>query len=238
MKAMILAAGVGSRLGAETQNRPKALVEAGGRTMIEHVILKLKSAGVSSIIINLHYLSSQIEDFIKRNHSFGLQIEFSREDQLLDTGGGLYNARSFFEGEEMFFLHNCDIYSEIDLAELAETHRRKKAAATLAVMERPSSRMLVFDKEDLFVGWDNDKAGNHLIRTVEQPARLAFSGIHAISPVLFKYMDGPSAKFSIIESYLKAATANERVVAYRMPNYWIDIGKPETLKELRTRLSP
>src|SRR5512137_3047768 len=145
MKAMILAAGVGSRLRPLTDGTPKALIDVGGVPMIEHVIRRLTAAGVTEIVVNLFHLGDQIVDFLASRGNFGLRIEFTREAKLLDTGGGLKNAAWFFDDGRPFFLHNVDVLSEIDLGALLRRHRDVRALATLAVQSRPSSRRLLFD---------------------------------------------------------------------------------------------
>src|SRR5215467_2484552 len=150
MKAMILAAGLGTRLRPFTDNKPKALVELGGRTLLEITLARLRTLGVSQVIVNVHHFRDLVEDYLRANANFGLQIELSREDTLLDTGGGLKEAAWFFRAggdQEPFFLHNVDVISRIDLAQMLAEHRRTGALATLAVQARKSSRQLLFDQE-------------------------------------------------------------------------------------------
>src|SRR6056297_57245 len=146
MKAMIFAAGIGSRLQPLTWEKPKALVEVGGKTMLEHTILHLKHYGIRSIVINVHHLAGQIRQFVEQNEGFGLDIALSDEtEQLLDTGGGLKKASWFFKDEEPFIVHNVDVLSNLDLNQLYQYHLRQHALATLAVRQRESSRYLLFD---------------------------------------------------------------------------------------------
>jgi NDP-sugar pyrophosphorylase family protein len=150
MKAMILAAGLGTRLRPLTDTRPKALVEVAGRTLLEITLSRLSSFGVRDIIINVHHFPDMIFDYLKAHGNFGLHIEISSEEQLLDTGGGLKKASWFFlqdsmHSEEPFILHNVDVISTIDLRRMAEFHNEKQALATLAVQRRESSRQLLFD---------------------------------------------------------------------------------------------
>ncbi len=152
MKAMILAAGLGTRLRPLTDTRPKALVEVAGRTLLEITISRLSSFGVRDVIINVHHFPDMILAYLKAHNNFGLHIEISREEQLLDTGGGLKNASWFFlqhsaHAEEPFILHNVDVISTIDLRRMLEVHNEKQALATLAVQHRQSSRQLLFDTE-------------------------------------------------------------------------------------------
>ena len=147
MKAMIFAAGLGSRLKPLTDTMPKALVPIAGRPMLEHVILKLKASGFTEIVINIHHFGEQILDFLKENDNFGLTIHISDErDQLLDTGGGVKKARTFFENSnEPFLVHNVDILSDIDLKELYDYHLQNGGVATLLASQRKTSRYLLFD---------------------------------------------------------------------------------------------
>lgn len=152
MKAMILAAGLGTRLRPLTDTRPKALVEVSGRTLLEITLSRLSSFGVRDVIINVHHFPDMIVDYLKAHNNFGLHIEISREEQLLDTGGGLKKASWFFlqdspHADEPFILHNVDVISSIDLRRLLEYHNEKQALATLAVQHRQSSRQLLFDAD-------------------------------------------------------------------------------------------
>ncbi|MBI2150416.1 MAG: nucleotidyltransferase family protein [Acidobacteria bacterium] len=227
MKAMILAAGLGTRLRPLTDNRPKALVEINGRTMLEITIDRLRSFGIRDVIINVHHLAGMIAEYLKANDNFGMRIEISREEELLDTGGGLKKAAWFFrEEKEPLILHNVDVFSAIDLHRMARFHHENHALATLAVQDRQTSRPLLFDEQLLLCGWKTD-----VVRPSEQMHKLAFSGIHVISPRLLSMMteEGP---FSIITSYLRLAAGGERILAFRADEYyWRDLGKPENVIE-------
>ena len=157
MKAMIFAAGLGSRLKPLTDTMPKALVPIAGHPMLEHVILKLKAAGFTEIVINIHHFGEQILDFLEANENFGLIIHISDErDLLLDTGGGIKKARSFFENsDEPFLIHNVDILSDVNLKELYDYHLRSGAVATLLASQRKTSRYLLFDTDKRLCGWIN-----------------------------------------------------------------------------------
>ena len=152
MKAMILAAGLGTRLRPLTDDRPKALVEVGGRTLLEITLARLREFGVREVIVNVHHFADMVLDYLKANQNFGMHIEVSREEVLLDTGGGLKKAANFFlrdpaSSGEPFILHNVDVISDIDLRRMIESHLESRALATLAVQERSSSRLLLFDDE-------------------------------------------------------------------------------------------
>jgi NDP-sugar pyrophosphorylase family protein len=256
MKAMILAAGLGSRLRPLTDNRPKALVEVNGRTMLEITLSRLRSFGVREVIVNVHHFANMIVEYLKTNENFGMRIEVSREEMLLDTGGGLKKAAYFFadpsedssadsrrnedenKDEEPFILHNVDVLSTIDLRRMAQFHSANRALATVAVQDRKTSRYLLFD--DLLddqlqlCGRQSEGEQPEIVRPSEHTRPLAFSGIHVISPRLLAMMTEDGA-FSIITSYLRLAAQREKILAFRADEYyWRDLGKPDNL-ELATQ---
>ena len=234
MKAMIFAAGIGSRLGDITRTTPKCLVDVGGRPMLEHVIGQLKRAGVTSVVINLHHLGEQIEAFIRSKDSFGIAVDFSREPTLLGTGGGLKHAARFFRGAGDFFVHNSDIFSDLDLRALLSQHQKARAVATLAVMHRDTSRYLIFDREGSLVGWENPGGKGEVIEEKRAEARQAFSGIQVVSESIFEFMEEDTGDFSIITTYMKAARRGKPIMSFDMSaTYWMDMGSPQKLEELR-----
>jgi NDP-sugar pyrophosphorylase family protein len=232
MRAMVLAAGLGTRLRPLTDNRPKALVEVGGRTLLEIALARLNSFGIREVIVNVHHFADMIVDYLKANKNFGMRIEVSREDDvLLDTGGGLKKAAHFFlqklqSPDEPFILHNVDVISTIDLHRMAEFHSENRALATLAVQERPTSRYLLFDEQLQLCGRKSGKDGQaELVRSSSHPKALAFSGIHVISPRLFSLMTEEGV-FSIIAPYLRLAAQGEKIIAFRSDEYqWRDLGR-------------
>jgi NDP-sugar pyrophosphorylase family protein len=232
MKAMILAAGLGTRLRPLTDNRPKALVEVGGRTLLEIGLARLNSFGIREVIVNVHHFADMIVDYLRANRNFGMRIEISREDDLLlDTGGGLKKAAHFFlensgPAEEPFILHNVDVISTIDLHRMAQFHSENQALATLAVQERPTSRYLLFDEQLQLCGRKSGKDGPpELVRSSPHPKALAFSGIHVISPRLFSLITEEGV-FSIIAPYLRLAAQGEKIIAFRSDEYqWRDLGR-------------
>jgi len=235
MKAMILAAGLGTRLRPLTDDRPKALVTVAGRTLLEIVLSRLRSFGVREVIVNVHHHAGMIVDYLKANSNFGLRIEVSREESLLDTGGGLKHASWFFleNGEDAadpFLLHNVDIVSTIDLALMAKFHAEQNALATLAVQERETSRYLLFDDRGHLCGRRaGPEAEPELICPTKNLQALAFSGIHVVSPRIFAKMREEGA-FSIVASYLRLAAQGENILAFRADGvYWRDLGRPEIL---------
>jgi NDP-sugar pyrophosphorylase family protein len=235
MKAMIFAAGVGSRLRPLTDGMPKALLDVGGAPMVERVIQRLKSAGVTELVVNLFHLGDRIVEFLASKGDFGLRIEFTREAELLDTGGGLKNAAWFFDDGQPFFLHNVDVLSDIDLAELLRFHWKVGALATLAVQSRPGSRQLLFDPDGLLRGRESPEGVEWAKEPRSDVEPLAFTGIHVIDPAIFPRMTETGA-FPITRTYLRLAGEGERIAAYRADGrYWQDIGSPEKLEAARKR---
>jgi NDP-sugar pyrophosphorylase family protein len=231
MKAMILAAGLGTRLRPLTDERPKALVETGGRTLLEITLARLRAFGISEAIINVHHFADMIVEYLRANGNFGMRIAVSREEVLLDTGGGLKRAAWFFREppQEPFLLHNVDVLSTIDLRRMAQFHAQSQALATLAVQERESSRYLLFDEALQLCGRRREQ-GTESVRASQPLRALAFSGIHVISPRIFEMME--DGVYSIISSYLQLAGRGEKILAFRADEfYWRDLGKPEDLKE-------
>lgn len=231
MKAMVFAAGIGSRLKELTLDTPKCLIQVGGKPMLEHVIDRLRAVGVTEIAINLHHFPEKITRFVEGRGNFNLKITFSHEPSLLDTGGGLKKLRGIFEKEDAFIIHNSDVYCETDLSTLVALHRKTHALATLAVMKRASKRGLYFDNSMKLVGWTEEK-------NMEAPGGdlFAFGGISVCSGEIFSHMDARDA-FSIIEPFLRAARSSQRVYGSEIsPDTWIDIGTPEQLARLQRRL--
>lgn len=236
MKAMIFAAGMGTRLKPLTDNTPKALIPVAGKPMLEHVILKLKNAGFDQIVINIHHLGEQILDFLAANNNFGIQIMISDErNYLLDTGGGVKHAADFLQGKEPFLVHNVDILSNVDLQAIYNCHKDTNSLATLLVSKRQTSRYLLFDKNNKLCGWRNRETGEvksfYPYFDPNQYAEYAFGGIHVLSPKIFDYMEEWTGKFSIIQFYLSICARTD-LHAYPLENLQlIDIGKAETLEK-------
>ena len=230
---MIFAAGLGTRLKPLTDHMPKALVPVAGKPMLEHVIEKLKAAGFDEIVINVHHFANQIIDFLKEKNNFGITIHISDEtDFLLDTGGGIKKAAPYFD--EPFLIHNVDILSNTDLKALYNYHLQSGNDATLLVSPRQTTRYLLFNSDRRLCGWINkDTLQTKPEGFIYQPnvqKEYAFSGIHIISPGLFKYMDEKlNGKFSIMDFYLQLC--QEALIGGYVKEdlQLIDIGKPETL---------
>ena len=231
---MVLAAGLGTRLRPLTDNRPKALVEIAGRTLLEITLDRLRRFGIREVIINVHHFADMMVEYLKAHDNFGMKIEISREDDLLlDTGGGLKKAAWFFEGEtDPFILHNVDIISTIDLEAMVRAHRETGALATLAVKDRKTSRYLLFDEGRQLCGRRAGTDGPaELVRPSDHLQALAFSGIHVISPRLLQMLTEDGV-FSIINSYLRLSADGEKILAFRTDEfYWRDLGKPPSLVE-------
>ena len=230
---MILAAGLGTRLRPLTDDRPKALVDVGGRTMLEITLSRLRAFDIRDAIINVHYFADMIVEYLRKNKSFGMRIEISREEVLLDTGGGLKKAAGFFledpdAFETPFILHNVDVISTIDFRRMAQFHTENRALATLAVQDRETSRYLLFDERHQLCGRRTGRdQKNDLVRPSQSTQALAFSGIHIISPRFFELIleDGV---FSIITTYLRLAAEGEKILAFRADEYyWRDMGRPD-----------
>lgn len=238
MKAMIFAAGLGTRLQPYTNTMPKAMVPVKGVPMLGRLIQKLKSAGFNQIVINVHHFADQITGYLRDNNNFGLQMAISDEShELLDTGGGLIHAKAFLDGDEPFLLHNVDIYSEIDLNAMMHFHRNHNALVSLAVCHRDSSNYLLFDNNNRLCGWKSLKTKQEIIALkLDSYNEMAFSGIHVIEPEIFRLIDR-TGKFGIIPEYLRLA-AEHKLMAYIHDGKKIkDLGKPEAIIEIEKSIT-
>jgi NDP-sugar pyrophosphorylase family protein len=233
MRAMILAAGLGTRLKPLTDKTPKALVKIQGITLLELQIKKLKAEGFDKIIINVHHFAAQIFKFLKENNNFGCEIKVSDESNLLlETGGGLKKASHFFSDGKPFLVYNVDILSNIKLKKLFTAHKSSDSIATLAVQDRKSSRKFLFDKDNILCGWSNENTGEQIIarESESELGLLSFSGIQIIDPAIFKYFPDKDV-FSLIELYLEAAR-HEKIKGFvHNKDEIIDVGKIENLKD-------
>jgi mannose-1-phosphate guanylyltransferase len=237
VKAMVLAAGLGTRLRPLTNDRPKALVEVHGRALLEITLLRLRGFGIHEVIVNAHHFADLLVAFLKAHDNFGMRIEVSREDVLLDTGGGLKKAGWFFREnsrdlDEPFLLHNVDVISTVDFSKMLHAHRHSQALATLAVHRRESSRQLLFNDEMRLCG---RRAGNEKDPEIVRPAGhlepLAFTGIHMLSPRLLGLMQEDGI-FSIVDCYLRLAGGQEKIVGFRADEYyWRDLGRLQDLQQ-------
>lgn len=236
MKAMIFAAGLGSRLKPFTDNHPKALAIVSDKTLLERNILYLQKFGITEVIVNVHHFADQIIEAIEKNNGWGSTITISDErEEVLETGGGLKKAAWYFEGRKAFVVMNVDILTDLDLMEMIRSHEQEKPLATLAVTQRRSSRYFLFDTYDALCGWRN-------IQTEEEkPADLkdthedyellkekAFSGIHVISPYIFSLIK-QEGKFSMVDVYLDLMKKNRINSFDHTGGILLDVGKPESI---------
>src|SRR2546430_4367068 len=236
MKAMVLAAGLGTRLRPLTDSRPKALVEIAGRTVLEITLARLRAFGVREVIVNVHHFADLVVEYLKAKNNFGMHIEISREELLLDAGGGRKKAAWFFleasSSEEPFILHNVDVISTIDLSRMLQFHVKHLALATLAVQHRETSRHLLFDEQLQLCGRKSGRDQEaEMARPSSKAQALAFSGIHVISPGLLARMTEQGV-FSIIASYLRLAAQGESILGFRADEYyWRDLGRVDDVKQ-------
>jgi MurNAc alpha-1-phosphate uridylyltransferase len=233
MKAMILAAGYGTRLKPITNNIPKALVEVNNITLLENAINTITKFGFEDVVINIHHFAEKMKNFINKN-TFPAKISISDESKRsLDIGGGLKNVSWFFDNEP-FLLFNVDVVSDINLSKMMEFHKSSEALVTLACRKRKSSRYLLFDEDNKLVGWRNDKNGEEkLVRESDTSFKqTAFSGIHIIEPKIFELMPKKN-KFSIIELYLNLANDYWLQSYDHSDSQWIDAGKKQGLIQAR-----
>jgi len=230
MQAMILAAGLGTRLKELTSNKPKALVEVNGRTLLEIAINNLTKYGFDKIIINVHHFADLVKDYLDKN-IFDAEIIISDESGLLlDTGGAIKQAQNYFD-DSPILIHNVDIISNLNLKKLYDFHLSHYCVATLFVSERESSRYLLFDNANFLCGWQDIKMNKEIIvRNENELKQLAFNGIHIINPAAIKYF--PEEKvFSVINAYLKIAET-KNICGFKSNNIkWIDVGKIESLQQ-------
>jgi NDP-sugar pyrophosphorylase family protein len=233
MKAMILAAGKGTRMLPLTETKPKPLIEIQGVSLLEHTILYLKYYGVDEIIINIHHFPEQIISFINKNKSFGIRIEFSDESgELLDTGGGLYKARGFFNNKEPFILTSSDVITDLNLNDFYASHQKNNALVTLAVKHRKSTRDFIFDQQFQLCGWNNNVTGeSRIVKEPGDPIKIAFSTIHMLNPDIFKLID-ERGRFSIIDLYLRLAL-QYKIMGYEHDHSaWYECGRFDRIGEL------
>jgi NDP-sugar pyrophosphorylase family protein len=237
MRAMVLAAGLGTRLRPLTNDRPKALVEVAGRTLLDLTLVRLRQYGIDDVIVNTHHFADKVADYLAAHKNFGMNIALSREETLLDTGGGLKQASWFFQDPDApFLLHNVDVLSNVDLAAMLRHHTEHNALATLATQHRPTSRYLLFDQNRLLCGRQSvpesgEPASSELVREVTHPEPLAFAGIHIISPRIFAKIHEQGA-FSIIPTYLRLVALGEPILAFNADPYqWRDLGTPASVHQ-------
>ncbi len=231
MKAMIFAAGLGTRLKPFTDNHPKALAVVNEKPLLQRNIEYLKSFGIEEIVINVHHFADQIIEFLEENNYFGIEITISDEtDQVLETGGGLVKAKANFE--EDFLVMNVDILTDLNLTDFIKAHQENKALVTLAVSDRNSSRKLFFNKQNELKGWRNLKTEEEIkaVDSLDNCKDLAFSGIHVISPALFDKIT-EKGKFSIMKVYMDLMQTESILGFDHSGGILIDVGRPESVTE-------
>ncbi|WP_321375445.1 nucleotidyltransferase family protein [uncultured Draconibacterium sp.] len=236
MQAMIFAAGLGTRLKDETADKPKALVEVGGKPLLQRAIEKLSAEGVTRIVVNVHHFAPQVVDFIK-SKNWDVPVLISDEsDKLLETGGGLKFAAHLFSPDEPILIYNVDILSDINLQDVFVQHTKSNAIATLVVRQRETQRYFKFDSEHNLVGWINKKTGESKISRPEnfqEATEMAFSGIHIVEPEIFDFMPDED-RFSIVQVYLELAKTKNIKGYFDNSELWMDVGKPAQLEEARS----
>lgn len=232
---MILAAGLGSRLGELTRDTPKALIEVGGVPVLERVARRLIDAGADHLIINLHHHADRIVEYVRSRDDFGVAVSFSHEtDAPLETGGGLLHAKALFRQQGSFLLHNVDVLCDLDLHAMYTAHVHSGALATLAVSRRETSRYLLFDERGLCGRMHAQGGGPAEVHAdCADPMPFAFAGIHVISPALLD-MITESGAFSIIDMYLRLASQGRPISRFDIGGArWLEIGSPERLAAAR-----
>ncbi len=232
MKAMILAAGLGTRLKPFTDHHPKALAMVNGKTLLQRNIAYLKQFGVSEIILNVHHFADQIKQHLAENNNFDTDISISDEtDEVLETGGGLKKAAWFFNDQKPFLLMNADILTSMNLTPMIALHEKQNPLATLAVSKRESSRCFLFNENNDLCGWKNKKTGEIKISKEDNPLiEKSFSGIHMIDPLLFSFMY-QTGKFSIVDVYLELAKSHIIKSYDHSGELLMDVGKSESITE-------
>jgi MurNAc alpha-1-phosphate uridylyltransferase len=230
MKAMILAAGLGTRLKPWTDHHPKALALVNGKSLLQRNVEWLQSHGIKDVIVNLHHFADQIIHAIESNKGWGTNITISDEaNEVLETGGGLKKAAPYFKDEPDFVLMNVDILTDFDLNEMVAQHRSSKALATLATSNRETSRYFLFNESNLLSGWRNVKTNEEKIKRNESPLiQKAFSGVHIISSQLLGLIQ-QEGKFSMVDVYLSLAASQNIQSFDHSHSQFIDVGKPESI---------
>jgi NDP-sugar pyrophosphorylase family protein len=231
MKAMIMAAGLGTRLKPFTDKHPKALAIVNNKTLLQRNIEYLAKFGIVDVIVNVHHFAQQVKKIIKENDGFGSNITISDEsDAILETGGGLKKAEWFFnKSNHPFVVMNVDVLTDMNLDEMIAEHNNLQPLATLAVSTRKTTRYFLFDEMPNLCGWKNEKTGEQKIsREADQFFEKAFSGIHVISPKIFPLIKS-EGKFSIIDVYLDLAKTNTITAFDHSNSKFIDVGKPESI---------
>lgn len=234
MKAMIMSAGLGTRLGKITQSIPKVLVDINGKTLLQHAVEYCCRNGFGDIIVNVHYMADMVEEEVKRLTSMGFKISISDERELLlENGGGLYKARHFFDNNP-FLVYNADIVTDLDLSRLLKCHLENNALATLAVRRRPGSRFLLVDDKGVLRGWRNISTGEEILKAEsdEGLSLMGFSSVQIVEPEIFKFMR--EGIYSVVDLYLNLAETGRIFTLTFDEGYWFNVGTPENLENVRS----
>ncbi len=236
MKAMLLAAGFGTRLKPFTDHHPKALAKVNGKSLLQHNIEYLQQFAIYNVIVNVHHFAEQIVQAIQKNKGWDSNVSISDEtDAILETGGGLRRAAWFFKDEEDFVLMNVDVLTNMQLNEMIAFHRTNKPLATLATTNRETSRYFLFNKDNVLCGWENVKTREEIIiRHEKDLTPKAFSGVHIINTKIFSLITQPEIKFSMVDVYLSLCSANTILSFDHSHTKFIDVGKPESLRQAAT----
>lgn len=235
--AFILSAGLGTRLGKITANKPKALVEINGVPLLESLLLKLKSEGFTHCIVNVHHFANQITDFLKKKNNFGLEIQISDEsNQLMDTAGALLQALPLMQGFDNLLVHNVDVVADISLNNFVEIAQKDEADAMLLLKERDSSRKLLFDNEMQLKGWHHLMKNEYkFVKNAPKPLNeYAFSGIHFMKKHVLN--DYEPKVMGFVELYLDLAEKHKVKGLLRNEGYWFDLGKQDEIQLIEEQL--
>lgn len=232
MKAMLLAAGLGTRLKPWTDKHPKALAMINGKSLLQRNVEYLLSYGITEIVINVHHFASQVIDAIRENDGWGANISISDEsDEVLETGGGLKKAQPLLENQETFLLMNADILTNLDLHAFTQHHTQQNNLATLAISDRISSRYFLFDENEKLCGWKNINTGEiKITRITKTTTSKAFSGMHLISSRIFPLMKH-AGKFSMVDVYLDLSKEFNIGCYDHTGAAFLDVGKPESIAQ-------
>jgi MurNAc alpha-1-phosphate uridylyltransferase len=233
MKAMIMAAGKGTRLGKITESIPKALVDLNGKTALQLSVEKCSAHGFDDIIINVHHFADMVEAEVRKLNKMGFKVSVSDErDTLLETGGGLYKARWFFDNNP-FLIYNVDIISDLDISALYNYHVENKGLATLAVRHRPGNRFYLIDEKGIIRGWRNNATGEQILTggDISNLSEIAFSSMHIVEPEIFNFME--EGIYTMTNLYLSVAGEKNIYTYLDDSGYWGDIGTPESLEYTR-----
>lgn len=238
MKAFILAAGLGSRLGDFTKNKPKALVQLNGQALLGRLIIQLKNQGFDQFLVNIHHHGQMVIDYLEAHQHFGVEIQISDERSgLADTGGAILKARQFFKGNKPVLIHNVDIISEVNLKEMLSFHIKNNAWATLCVRKRDTDRILIFDSKMILKGWKNKNTNEYkwVDMTLSNYLAFAYSGIYYANSDFPEHLT-LTGKFSIIDGWLSMVEPDHIRGYLDNSEKWFDLGTPEKIRIATTYL--